>query len=1073
MTPFRRYRYALHLLACLALLWATPRAEAQPAPASNWQAMDDTVEALYVAGQIAEAVAAARLALAAANGPRETGRSHGRLGFLLHTSGNLPEAELHLRESLKIREAAFGVDSLDYAESAHDLALWARDRGRADEARTFAEQSVAIRRRHLQPTDTFFLLSLNTLGSVYGIGGDYPAAARVGEEAVMIHESVAPEKRAHAEYGTLCVNLASTYQRLGKYPQASASLAKGLAALRISPGIKHPAYAISLFVYASLQVELGNYVEAEALYDEGARVFVEQLPETHPSYAAFLNNRGSLYQTLGNYALAERDLTRSLELKTQLFGRTALTSASTLSNLGRATLPRDAAAGEQLLREAATIMGTAKAPPFDHVTTLLGLAGAQRQRGALTDAIATLQQALEIAERGLGTSHPLYASVVRDLGLVQNAAGDFAGAERQLTAALATAEGTYGPTHPNLVLFLRSLARFQESRDNLPAALALYRRSFEIEDGFLNDALAVGSETFKEAALASLNDPVQSLIALQQKAGDTLPEARTLAFEAATRRKGRLLEQVRSWRQRLRESPSDAVIPVLDEWETIVKCRTSLTVALGYHDLKPSIVGACGLEGTNLEGRYERLLSELRSQWTEQRALDTREAIALLKERADQLETTLVRMLGRGETPPSRITVAELTSKLAGDEVLVEYVSYLADATGGRGGQRYGAFLLDRAGQLSWADLGLAEPIDSAVRDLLSAANDWSVSIRNREARAARTSESTAEAALTEISQRVWRPLEPLLVKLPAVRRLQIAPDASLNLVPFEALAAETGDRRLIDRYSMAYITAGRGLIVEPGGVEAVATGAGAPVIVVSPGADPPRAASPVSPSAFRAESLARLEHAGLEGRDIRRLLPHAVLLDRGDASETRVKAVAHPSILHIVGHGVVRSVEECVAAPCADASRSGPGRAGNMSAIVLEEAYGRATGSTDDGILTPQELQEMDLRGTEMLVLSQCQMASGVASVGEGVYGMRRAAAVAGADTFVAPLWNVDDRVQRTLMQQFYRDLVAGKSRADALRDAKLRLKLAPATRSFLYWSPVILSGDATPIESLRAVPR
>jgi CHAT domain-containing protein len=62
---------------------------------------------------------------------------------------------------------------------------------------------------------------------------------------------------------------------------------------------------------------------------------------------------------------------------------------------------------------------------------------------------------------------------------------------------------------------------------------------------------------------------------------------------------------------------------------------------------------------------------------------------------------------------------------------------------------------------------------------------------------------------------------------------------------------------------------------------------------------------------------------------------------------------------------------------------------------------------------------------------------------------------------------------VQRGLMQHFYRDLVAGKSRADALRDAKLRLKRTPATRSFLYWSPVILSGDATPIASIRGVPR
>ena len=115
--------------------------------------------------------------------------------------------------------------------------------------------------------------------------------------------------------------------------------------------------------------------------------------------------------------------------------------------------------------------------------------------------------------------------------------------------------------------------------------------------------------------------------------------------------------------------------------------------------------------------------------------------------------------------------------------------------------------------------------------------------------------------------------------------------------------------------------------------------------------------------------------------------------------------------------------------------------------------------------MLTPLELQNIDLHGTEMLVLSQCQMASGVASVGEGVYGMRRAAAIAGAHSFVAPLWNVEDSVERTLMARFYQGLAAGQSRADALRIAKLAVRRTPATRSFLYWAPVILSGSVAPI--------
>jgi CHAT domain-containing protein len=62
-----------------------------------------------------------------------------------------------------------------------------------------------------------------------------------------------------------------------------------------------------------------------------------------------------------------------------------------------------------------------------------------------------------------------------------------------------------------------------------------------------------------------------------------------------------------------------------------------------------------------------------------------------------------------------------------------------------------------------------------------------------------------------------------------------------------------------------------------------------------------------------------------------------------------------------------------------------------------------------------------------------------------------------------VAPLWNVEDGTQRTLMARFYAGLAAGQTRADALRHAKLLLRRSPSTSSFLYWAPVILSGSAS----------
>jgi CHAT domain-containing protein/tetratricopeptide (TPR) repeat protein len=999
----------------------------------------------------------------------QSGRSLDRLGFLYYTSGDLATGEKYLRQSLHVREEAFGPESQEYAETANDLALLLRDVRRMDEARSLAERAVAIRKRLLGENDLRLAESLNSLGTVFGFAGDYATAVANFEQAIAIHEAHSATERATEEYGTLCINLAGTYQRLGKYERAEATFGKGLDALRVKPGVNHPAYAASLLAYAALHVDLGRYLEAERLYEEGGRLVKAELGEEHPVYATFLNNRGFLYQSIGNVRAAEADYERSLELKKKLYGPNAPQAASTLRNLAHLTYAQNRRAGERLLAQAVEAYAKVpSAPAFDYTSVLLGLARAERDRGALPEARATVQQALTIAGKGLGTRHPLYAAAVRDLGMIDADAGDAVGAERSLRDAVAIAEDVHGPNHPDLPAFLTALAEFYAGRGDSAAALPLYRRSFEIQDGFLSDVLEIGSESSKAASIATFQDPIPALIAFQARAGADLAGARALAFEAVTRRKGRVLDQVRTWRQRLREIGSEAVRRQLSEWQALLECRTSLTVALGYRDLNPSVVGTCSLPGTRFEGRYERLLSDLRTRWTNELGETAVRAIAALKEQGDALEASLNRETGGGSGVLNGTSVDEIRGRLADEELLIEFVSYEDPHRESSVSRRYGAFVLDREGRLEWNDLGPASPIDAAVRDMLNAANDWSVSIRNHEEQAARSSAQTARDALSRLSTKVWGPLKPVLDREPDVRRLRIAPDAMLNLVPFEAL----GDGHdLIERFAVTYIPAGRDLTMET----ASAPPAGSPVVVLSPGATARsgergakgrRPGPDASAAAFRAGGLAHLPDAAREAADFRRIVPRSDLYAVADATERRVKGLHGPALLHIVGHGLIIGEQDCQGSSCVSDLPRGlerSARAMTQSAIVLEEAYGRGGGSSDDGLLTPIELENVDLRGTEMLVLSQCQMANGVASVGEGVYGMRRAAAIAGAKTFVAPLWNVDDRVQRTLMEHFYSALAVGQTRADAMRQAKLSLRESSATGNFLYWAPVILSGSAS----------
>jgi CHAT domain-containing protein len=334
--------------------------------------------------------------------------------------------------------------------------------------------------------------------------------------------------------------------------------------------------------------------------------------------------------------------------------------------------------------------------------------------------------------------------------------------------------------------------------------------------------------------------------------------------------------------------------------------------------------------------------------------------------------------------------------------------------------------------------------------------------------RAAASSEQTAQDALRSLSK-AMSPAITWLNSKKGFQRLRIASDGMLNLLPFGALSDGPG-HFLVERFAISYVSAGRELAAPPATISANAPNS--IVIALSPGVSAKRSVAAVaSSSAFRSEKLERLEGAAMEARDIRKWMPKAQLLGEGEATEQRIKQLHRPALLHVVGHGIVRGNEDCAAAPdsqgCKLTGVDPAARVMSLSAIVLEEAYGRGGASSQDGLLTALELQTLDLQGTEMLVLSQCRMADGVPSSGEGVFGMRRAAAIAGVRTFVAPLWKVADATQLSLMDRFYQELSAGKRRSDALRQAQLQLLHNPKTASVLQWAPVILSGDPGPLPS------
>ena len=123
---------------------------------------------------------------------------------------------------------------------------------------------------------------------------------------------------------------------------------------------------------------------------------------------------------------------------------------------------------------------------------------------------------------------------------------------------------------------------------------------------------------------------------------------------------------------------------------------------------------------------------------------------------------------------------------------------------------------------------------------------------------------------------------------------------------------------------------------------------------------------------------------------------------------------------------------------------------------------------STDDGYLTAKEAAQLQLKGTELVVLSACDTASGEQQSGEGLFGLQRALSVAGARTTLLSLWKVDDDATAYFMERYYNLLKQGKGRMEALLAVQNEFRTKPkvnAWEDFRYWAAWQLVGEMGPI--------
>jgi tetratricopeptide (TPR) repeat protein/CHAT domain-containing protein len=983
----------------------------------------------------------------------DVANSLNNLARLYYDQGNYGAAEPLLQRALRILETALGPDHPLVATSLNNLAELYQSQGNYGAAEPLLQRALRILETALGPDHPWMATGLNNLARLYYDQGNYGAAEPLLQRALRTYETaLGPD---HPDLATSLNNLAALYRDQGNYGAAAPLFQRALRIYETALGPDHPDVANSLNNLAGLYYDQGNYGAAEPLLQRALRIYETALGPDHPNVANSLNNLAELYQSQGNYGAAEPLLQQALRIYETALGPDHSSVARSLNNLaGLYQSQGNYGAAEPLFQRALKILETALSPDHpDVATSLNNLARLYRAQGNYGAAEPLFQRALRIYETALGPDHPDVATSLNNLAVFYQVQDNYGAVEPLFQRALRIYETALGPEHPDVAQSLNNLAALYADQGNVAEAVSYLARGLEIEEQHLDINLALLADAQRQAYVATLSGTTDWSISLNLQSAPTDAAATQLALTTLLRRKGRILEAGTSSWQGLRQNLNASDQATFDEFTAIREDLARLTFNPPAQ-LSPA--------------QYQAELTRLETV-------------------ASQLESQLARrsVAFRAETQP--VEIAAVQAQLPADGVLVEYVRYRPfDATNPQnrwGAERYAAYLLFPDGAIQAVDLGPAADIDAAVPDFIGLLQDRSTTLRAG-ARPTRY-DADIEAITGTIKRLIFDPIAPYLQDR---SHLLISPDSQLNRIPFEALQAETSGPFLVEQYQISYLNSGRDLlkfdVTEPSQQPAV--------VLADP--DYEQASGPPRPglgeglgvraSQQRSSELSQLQVGPLPGtaaeaEAIRPLLPNATVLTQTNATENALKQVDSPRILHIATHGfflanVARpTLEEgrglgifATDSPLPQAPAVTVENPLLRSGLALAGFNGRASGE-EDGVLTALEASQLNLFGTQLVVLSACETGLGDIANGDGVYGLRRAFAIAGAETQLMSLWQVDDFGTQSLMVRYYEKLTAGMGRSEALREVQLEMINSQGRYAHpFYWAAFITTGDWRPLE-------
>ena len=916
----------------------------------------------------------------------------------------------------------------DYALSLNNLGFLYSTIGELAIAEKHLVRALEIRKNVLGEHHPDYAISLNNLGSHYSNIGNYTNAEKYYLHALNKIKEYSGEN--NLDYALCLNNLGALYADISDYIQAEKCYLKAFDIRKNTLGVNHPDYAISLNNLGVLYANMGNYYLSEKYYLEALTLHKNIFGEHHPDYAMSLNNLGSYYSNIGNYTEAEKYYLEAIEIYKIAFGRTHINYATLLNNLGYIySMKNDYIQAEKCYLEASEIRKNIFGEHHPgYAMSLNNLGSHYVDIGNYTEAEKCYLKALDIRKHTLGVNHPDYAISLNNLGLHYSGISDYSEAEKYYLEALELQKNILGESHPNYAVSLNNLGTLYIKLTDYNNAYIPLMQSFNIQKSLFLSSLNYTTEQERKQywkTMQSKFDETYPIFAYKYHFSN--PSISTFAYDNELFRKGLLLSSSNIIRQSILES-NDSIL--IEQWNELVGTKQ---VIMNLEEKDPT--------STNL---------------------------VHYKNQADSLEKIVTKSsaIFRETKKQQSITWDSIQQYLNPDEVAIEY--FIAPLN--EDSTMYCALLLRH---------------DSQYPELIPLCEEKEIvnCLSHNQTNDIYTFDTNSKT----IFNLIW---DKILPQIHEGETIYFSPAGLLHQIAIENIPYDQ-THTMSDVYTMVRLSSTREIVKKDKNIKHhTATIYGGifydvdktSLLAESRNYDTEDmfAYRSISSTHPNRGSVLYLPGTKQEAESIHSLLNSnnitSTLYTASKANEESFKSLSgkHRNILHIGTHGfywedstarkqayfsqriqLQMLGDNQLQKPSIDPlTRCGLLFAG--SNIALSGHSNDLPEGVQDGILTAKEISLMDLRDADLVVLSACETAKGDIT-SEGIFGLQRAFKMAGVQTIIMSLWQVNDQATQMLMTEFYTNWISkNQSKREAFKNAQntVRAKFEEPE----YWAGFIL---------------